>query len=180
MKKKDNIVLLGMPGAGKSTVGVLLAKSLGMKFLDTDLLIQEEEGRLLSKIIAEEGIERFIEIENRVNLGVNVTNTVIAPGGSVIYGKDAMMHFRENSIVVYLMLSYDAIRERLGDLNKRGVVLRPSQTLQLLYEERCPLYEKYSDIVVKCDNLDLGEALVQVKRQLQNLQELKKDFTNRA
>lgn len=163
MKKKDNIVLLGMPGAGKSTVGVLLAKSLGKNFLDTDLLIQEEEGRLLSQIISQEGLERFVAIENRINAKVDVSNTVIAPGGSVIYGKEAMEHFKEIAVIVYLKLTYQSVCERLGDLNKRGVVLKPGQDLQALYEERCPLYEKYADVVVECDHLELGETLERVK-----------------
>ena len=158
MQKKTNIVLLGMPGSGKSTVGVLLAKSLGMKFIDTDLLIQEQEGRLLSEIIREEGLEKFVAIENRVNSGVEAENSVIAPGGSAIYGEEAMENFKNIAEIVYLKLSYRSVAKRLGDLTKRGVVFRPGQTLKALYKERCPLYEKYADYIVECDGKKIGET----------------------
>ena len=166
MQKKTNIVLLGMPGSGKSTVGVLLAKRLGKRFVDTDLLIQEQEGRLLSEIIKEEGIDRFIEIENRVNASVMAENSVIAPGGSAIYGAEAMEHFKEIGEIVYLKLSYRSVARRLGDLTKRGVVFRPGQSLKELYKERCPLYEKYADYVVECDGKEIGEALQAVRLQM--------------
>ena len=167
MNKKNNIVLLGMPGAGKSTIGVLLAKKTGKRFLDTDLLIQEKEGRLLREIIREEGLNRFVEIENRINAEVEAESTVIAPGGSVIYGKEAMEHYREIAVIVYLKLSYQTVEKRLGDLTKRGVVFREGQTLKSLYEERCPLYEQYADIVIECDDLEIGEALELVNLKLQ-------------
>ena len=166
MQKKTNIVLLGMPGSGKSTVGVLLAKRRGKRFVDTDLLIQEQEGRLLSEIIKEEGIDRFIEIENRVNAAVVAENSVIAPGGSAIYGAEAMEHFKEIGEIVYLKLSYRSVARRLGDLTKRGVVFRPGQSLKELYKERCPLYEKYADYVVECDGKEIGEALEAVRLQI--------------
>ena len=159
MQKKSNIVLLGMPGSGKSTVGVLLAKSLGMRFIDTDLLIQEQEGRLLKDIIREEGLDEFIAIENRVNAEVTAENSVIAPGGSAIYGDVAMEHFKEMAEIVYLKLSYRSIAKRLGDLTKRGVVFRPGQNLKALYKERCPLYEKYADVVIDCDNKTAEECV---------------------
>ena len=166
MQNKTNIVLLGMPGSGKSTVGVLLAKRLGMRFLDTDLLIQEQEGRLLCEIIEEEGLDRFIEIENRVNAAVAAENSVIAPGGSAVYGKEAMEHFREIGEVVYLKLSYRSVARRLGDLKKRGVVYRPGQSLKALYKERCPLYEAYADYVVECDGKKIGETLEAVRAKI--------------
>lgn len=166
MQKKTNIVLLGMPGSGKSTVGVLLAKRLGKRFVDTDLLIQEQEGRLLSEIIQQEGLNKFIEIENQVNCSVVVENSVIAPGGSAIYGKEAMEHFKEIADIVYLKLSYRSVARRLGDLKKRGVVFRPGQTLKSIYKERCPLYEKYADYVVECDGKKIGETLEAVRQQI--------------
>ncbi len=166
MQNKTNIVLLGMPGSGKSTVGVLLAKSLGKRFVDTDLLIQEQEGRLLSEIIEEEGLDRFIEIENQVNAAVEAENSVIAPGGSAIYGKEAMEHFKEIGQVVYLKLSYRSVVHRLGDLTKRGVVFRPGQSLKSLYQERCPLYEAYADYIVECDGRKIGETLEAVKAKI--------------
>lgn len=164
--KKSNVVLIGMPGCGKSTVGVLLAKRIRKKFVDTDLFIQEQEERLLCEIIEEEGLERFIRIENEVNASVLTENSVIAPGGSVVYGEEAMQHLREIACVVYLKLSYESVAGRLGDLKQRGVALKPGQDLKSLYEERCPLYEKYADIIVECDGLELGETLEKVMENL--------------
>lgn len=164
--EKNNIVLIGMPGCGKSTVGVLLAKRIRKKFVDTDLFIQEQEERLLCEIIEEDGLERFKEIENEVNATVVTENSVIAPGGSVIYGEEAMWHLKEIACVVYLKLSFESVANRLGDLTKRGVALRPGQDLKSLYEERCPLYEKYADIVVDCDGLELGETLEKVMERV--------------
>ena len=168
MQKKTNVVLLGMPGSGKSTVGVLLAKKLGKRFVDTDLLIQEQEGRLLGEIIKEEGLDSFIEIENRVNAAVDAENSVIAPGGSVIYGKEAMEHFKTIGIIVYLKLSCRSVSKRLGDLKKRGVVFRPGQTIKEIYKERCPLYEKYADYVIECDGKKIGETLEAVWEKVKN------------
>lgn len=145
---KSNITLIGMPASGKSTVGVLLAKRLGYSFVDVDILIQEQEDRLLKEIIAEEGLEGFMEVENRVNATLDVKKSVIAPGGSVIYGKEAMEHLKEISTVVYLKLSYEELKERLGNLVDRGVVLKDGMTLLDLYNERVPYYEKYADITV--------------------------------
>ena len=144
----NNITLIGMPGVGKSTLGVVLAKILGFQFLDSDLLIQKQEKRRLSRIIEEEGIEGFKKIENRVNTSIKVQDTVIATGGSVVYCEEAMQHLRSVGKVVYLKLSYKSIEKRLGNLKGRGVVLKEGQTLLDLYEERIPLYEKYADIVV--------------------------------
>lgn len=166
MQKKTNIVLLGMPGSGKSTVGVLLAKRLGKRFIDTDLLIQEQEGRLLSEIMEEEGTDGFIAIENRINASVSAENAVIAPGGSVVYGREAMEHLKEIGEIVYLKLSYRSVARRLGDLTKRGVVFRPGQTLKALYKERCPLYEKYADYIVECDGKKIGQTLEAVRDQI--------------
>ena len=145
---KDNIVLIGMPGVGKSTIGVILAKILGYKFIDADLLIQEKHGKLLKDIIAERGIEGFIQVENDVNKSIDTHRAVIATGGSVVYGQEAMEHLSEIATVIYLKLELGALKRRLGNLTKRGVVLHKGQTLKDLYDERIPLYEKYSDIIV--------------------------------
>lgn len=155
----NNITLIGMPGVGKSTLGVVLAKVLGFQFLDSDLLIQKQEKRRLHRIIAEDGIERFKEIENMVNASIDVTDTVIATGGSVVYGQEAMDHLKSVGKVIYLKLSYKELRKRLGNLKGRGVVLKDGQTLLDLYEERIPLYEKYADIVVDQENKSLESAL---------------------
>ena len=146
--KKDNIVLIGMPGVGKSTIGVVLAKVLGYQFIDADLVIQEQTGRLLKDIIAEDGIEEFIKTENRINASICPKNAVIATGGSVVYGKEAMEHLSQIGTVIYLQLELPALSRRLGSLKKRGVVLKEGQTLKDLYEERIPLYEKYADIII--------------------------------
>ncbi|MGN0157903.1 MAG: shikimate kinase [Brotaphodocola sp.] len=137
-----------MPAAGKSTIGVLLAKRLGYSFVDTDIVIQEKTGKLLKEIIAESGTEGFLEVEERINGELNVHRAVIAPGGSVIYGQKAMEHFKEISTIVYLKLSYQDVKYRLGDLTDRGVALKDGMTLQDLYNERVPLYEKYADITI--------------------------------
>lgn len=160
--EKTNIVLIGMPGAGKSTVGVVLAKNMGLRFVDSDICIQEEEGKLLHEIISNQGLEGFLEVENRVNASLNMEKSVIATGGSVVYGKEAMEHLRKIGCVVYLKLPYDAIAERLGDLNKRGVALREEQTLLDLYEERVPLYEKYAELVVDCSGKKIREIVEEI------------------
>lgn len=144
----NNITLIGMPGAGKSTVGVLLAKRIGYKFLDSDLLIQEKEERLLKEIIAAEGLTGFLAIEERVNREIDVKRTVIAPGGSVVYGPSAMEHFKETGTVVYLKISYEELEKRLGNLVDRGVALKDGMSLADLYEERVPMYEKYADVII--------------------------------
>ena len=157
-----NIVLIGMPGAGKSTVGVVLAKVLGYDFLDSDLVIQQKDGRLLSQIIAEEGTDGFIRIENRINAGLDVKRSVIATGGSVVYGKEAMEHLKSIGTVGYLKLTYQTIENRLGDLKNRGVVLREGQTLADLYRERTSLYEKYADVTIEEDGLSIPETVSKI------------------
>lgn len=159
---QDNITLIGMPGAGKSTVGVVLAKVLGYRFLDSDLEIQEKTQRRLHELIREYGDEGFLEIENRVNAQIAVSHSVIATGGSAVYGKEAMEHLRDISTVVYLRLSYEALESRLGDLHKRGVVMAPGQTLRELMEIRCPLYEKYAHSIVDVGQLDLKGTVEQI------------------
>ncbi len=157
-----NIVLIGMPGVGKSTIGVILAKELGYQFLDADLEIQKQEGKLLKDIIAEKGTDGFIEVENRVNAGLQVENTVIATGGSVVYGEEAMKHLKEIATVIYLQVSLPILEKRLSDIHSRGVVLREGQTLADLFEERKPLYEKYADIVVLEEELGVEETLEKI------------------
>lgn len=163
-----NIVLIGMPGAGKSTVGVILAKVLGMNFIDSDLLIQEQEGMLLKDIIEKEGLQGYIDIENQVNKDIFVENTVIATGGSVVYCAEAMEHFRKTSKVVYIQLSYDTLRKRLGNIKQRGVVLKDGQTLLDLYKERIPLYEKYAHITVDAEELGVEETMERISMMVKN------------
>ena len=163
---KENIVLIGMPGVGKSTLGVVLAKQLGFEFVDADLLIQKREKRLLKEIIADEGVEGFMKIENDVNANIETSKTVIATGGSVIYGAEAMEHLKEIGTVVYLKLDYETLDSRLGSLKGRGVVLKDGQDLKALYEERVPLYEKYADVIVDEGGLDLEATLEAVLKGL--------------
>ena len=159
-----NIVLIGMPGAGKSTVGVVLAKNLGMSFMDSDLVIQEQEGKKLHEIIEECGSDGFIKVEERVNASLDPSNTIIATGGSVVYGAKAMEHLGEIGTICYLKLSYESIRDRLGDLAQRGVVLKDGQTLLDLYQERIPLYEKYAHIVIDCETKNIREVVNEIAR----------------
>lgn len=168
---KSNIVLIGMPGVGKSTIGVILAKIIGYHFLDSDLVIQEKENRLLHEIIAQDGTDGFLEIENRVNASLNVEKTIIATGGSVIYGKEAMEHLKKIGEVVYLQADYPTIKKRLGNLEKRGVALKPGQTLRDLYEERTKLYEQYADVTVDEKGLGTEETIGEVLRGLNLLNE---------
>lgn len=160
----DNIILIGMPGCGKSTVGVVLAKHLGYAFIDSDLLIQSREKRLLCEIIEQEGLERFNQIEEEVNASIRADRSVIATGGSVVYGPRAMEHLRQIGTVVYLKLPFREIEERLGDLAQRGVSVREGQSLRELYEERIPLYERYAHVVVDGTGLKLREIVLSMKR----------------
>ena len=167
--KKDNIVLIGMPASGKSTMGVVLAKILGYNFVDADIAIQEVEGKKLSDIIESEGVEKFIEIENRVNAGIEVEKTVIATGGSVVYGKEAMDHYKNLGKVIYLKVDMDVLTKRLHNVKQRGVVMREGQSLVSLYNERSALYEKYADITIEEKDLSLEEVLGLTLKALEGL-----------
>ena len=162
----NNITLIGMPGAGKSSIGVVLAKVLGYQFIDSDLIIQREEKRTLSEIIEQDGAEGFKAVENRVNASIQVENTVIATGGSVVYCGEAMQHLKSEGVVVYLKISLKLLAKRLGDLKGRGVLLKEGQTLESLYEERVSLYEKYADIIVDEEDKDLEGSLKLVLQAL--------------
>lgn len=166
---KNNIILIGMPGVGKSTIGVVLAKMLGYQFLDADLVIQEKEKKLLREIIEEVGAEGFIEVENRINSQIEAEHSIIATGGSVVYGTQAMAHLREIGTVLYLKLPYKELECRLSDIKGRGVVLKEGQTLRDLYEERVPLYEKYADVTV-------DEYRLNVEQTIEKIMELKERF----
>lgn len=161
-----NIILIGMPGAGKSTIGVVLAKRLGYRFVDSDLLIQESENRLLHEILEQDGIDGFNAIENRVNASIEMDRAVIATGGSAVYGTEAMAHLKSIGTVLYLQIPYEALKERLGDLHERGVSMKEGQTLKDLYEERKPLYEKYADIVVECEGRSIREIVHEITDEL--------------
>ena len=151
-----------MPGVGKSTIGVILAKELGYQFIDSDLVIQQQEKRLLREIIEQEGVDGFLEIENQVNAGIQAEGAVIATGGSAVYGAEAMEHFRQTGTVVYLRLTYEKLKKRLGNLRGRGVVLRKGQTLHDIYRERSVLYEKYADIIIEETGRDIEATLREI------------------
>ena len=157
-----NIILIGMPGAGKSTIGVVLAKRIGYRFVDSDLVIQEKKGMLLWQIIEEKGIDGFLKVENDINASLRMDKSVIATGGSAIYGSDAMAHFKQTGIVIYLRLPFTSIAERLDNLAERGVTMQKGETLEELYAERRPYYEKYADIVIECEGKSIREITAEI------------------
>ena len=165
----NNIILIGMPGAGKSTVGVVLAKKMGYCFVDSDLVIQERTKKLLHEIITEKGQEGFLEVENQINASLELEHTVLATGGSAIYGKEAMEHLKMIGTVVYLKLSHRTIARRLGDLHERGVALKEGQTLLDLYEERIPYYEKYADLTVNCEKKAIRRIVEEIAGRVERL-----------
>ena len=164
---KNNITLIGMPSAGKSTVGVLLAKRLGYSFLDVDIVIQEKTGKLLKEIIKEQGMDGFMGVENRINAEIDTSRAVIAPGGSVIYGKEAMENLKSLGLVVYLKISYEELCRRLGDVVDRGVVLKEGMTLKDLYEERCEYFERYADITMDEEGKSLGRVVDELREEME-------------
>lgn len=163
---QNNIVLIGMPGSGKSTSGVLLAKSLGFSFLDTDLLIQEQEGLLLQDIADCAGFDGFVRIEERSILGLNTSRTVISTGGSVIYSERSMAHLKKLGIVVYLKVSFEEIMRRVRNISTRGIALKEGQDLKSLYQERVPLYEKYADLTVTGDEKTIEETVTEIAARI--------------
>jgi len=159
MEHQRNIVLIGMPGAGKSTVGVVLAKTLGMRFVDTDLLIQERAGRMLQEILNEDGPDAFRRIEEEAILSLHPRRAVIATGGSVVYSGDAMAHLKAGGVIVYLEVPYAEMEARLKNITTRGIVLLPGQSLREMYDERIPLYERHADITIACLGKDLESVV---------------------
>lgn len=162
----NNIILIGMPGAGKSTVGAALAQKLGYGFIDSDNLIEKNCGKKLHEILYESGQDGFLEIENFINATINVKNKVIATGGSAVYGNEAMEHFARIGDIVYLKLSFKEIAARLGDLEQRGVALRAGQTLEDIYAKRVPLYEKYAQITVDCEKKGVQTIVLEIMKQI--------------
>lgn len=160
MTEKSNIVLIGMPGAGKSTLGVVLAKIINFDFLDADLVIQKKYGQTLQAIINERGPLGFIEAENHALKEIDVRNTIVSTGGSAVYSAEAMEHLRQQGTVVYLKISYEELTKRLGDLQERGVVMKGGMGMSLadLYEERLPLYQQWADITVDVEGMSITGA----------------------
>ena len=165
--KKNNVILIGMPGSGKTTLGLKLAKYIGYGFIDSDDVIVAREGKTLPELIAEKGRESFLDIEAKVNSELCANRCVIATGGSVVYRDSAMQALKKMGKVVYLQLSYPSVAKRLGDLQARGVALPDGFTLQDLYEERTPLYKKYADIVLSLDGKNLRASLESLAQALE-------------
>ncbi|WP_246496115.1 shikimate kinase [Methanocalculus chunghsingensis] len=155
----DNIILIGMPGAGKSTVGVILAKTLGMQFIDCDILIQQQSGRMLQEILDRDGPDAFRRMEEEAILSLHPRHSVIATGGSVIWSRAAMEHLRSLGVVVYLEISFEEMEKRLKNITTRGIVLLPNQTLRGMYLQRVPLYEEYADDTIPCSGEDVESVV---------------------
>lgn len=157
-----NIVFIGMPGVGKSTIGVILAKILGYSFIDSDLVIQETTGKLLKDIITAEGVEGFLAVENHINSTITGEKAIIATGGSAVYGAEAMAHFQKIAVIVYLKADYETLASRLKNIKNRGVVFKEGQTLMDIYQERIPLYEKYAHVIIDTKNDNTEEVVAKV------------------
>ena len=162
---KSNIILIGMPGAGKSTIGVLLAKAVKKPFIDTDLLIQQQENRYLQDIINNDGLDAFIKIEESIIFGIRAENHIIATGGSVVYSKASMEHLKSKGILVYLDLKFFLIERRIKNIKTRGIALKDRQTLKSLYRERLPLYKSYADIVIDCSHKHIETIVDEIKEK---------------
>lgn len=167
--KKNNIILIGMPGSGKSTIGVVLAKALGYSFIDSDIVIQEKTGKKLWELIKEKGKEGFNEIEGEINCSINPCNTVIATGGSAIYSSKAMKHFRNIGKVTFLDVDLETIKKRLGDLKARGISMKEGETIDDIYKERLPLYREYAHVEFKVKNETIGESVKELTKQILQL-----------
>ncbi len=159
---EENIILIGMPGAGKSTCGVLAAKILLKNFFDTDLLIQSMENKRLQQIINEKGTVEFKRAEEAAVLSLDIKGTVIATGGSVVYSPKAMAHLKSMGKVIYMHLSYDEMKKRIKNLSTRGIVLENGETLLDMYNERRPLYEKYADHIIDCDGNTIDDTVAEI------------------
>ena len=166
--KVMNIVLIGMPGSGKSTIGVVLAKHLGYTFVDSDIVIQERHKKLLCELIDEFGEEGFLKIENEVNKSLDVDRTVIATGGSAVYSEESMLCLKKNSIFVYLKVNNTELDNRVTDLKERGVVTNGKKTMQEIFDDRSRLYEKYADVTIDEDEF----SAISVPKIVDEIEEL--------
>lgn len=164
-----NIILIGMPSAGKSTVGVIVAKHRGMSFIDTDVLIQTTQGRLLQEILNSDGTDAFLKIEESAVETLNCSDTVIATGGSVVYSEKAMEHLKKTGIVIYLYVDMDTVYKRLNNLKTRGVVLSPGQSVDDIYRKRQPLYERHADIIIDCSEGSIDSTVEMIHEKLDSL-----------
>lgn len=158
-----NIVLIGMPAVGKSTIGVLLAKSLGFSFIDTDIIIQQQTGRLLQEIIDADGLDAFCEAEEKAICSVGIEGgAVIATGGSAVYSRKAMLHLKEHGDVYYLSLPTDEISKRLKNIKTRGIAMRPGDTLEDVFKRRCELYNEFADKIIECHGKQAEQTVEEI------------------
>ena len=164
----DNIILVGMPGAGKSTLGVLLAKAMGKLFVDTDIIIQQKTKRLLQDIIDNDGTDAFLKLEEEILMSVNEENTVIATGGSAVYSEKAMEHFAKSGKIIYLHVDFAEIEKRVTNITTRGIVLKNGKSLADAYEERKPLYDKYADVTIDCTGSTIENSVKMLIEKLDN------------
>lgn len=162
----DNIILIGMPGAGKSTLGVLLAKAMGKLFVDTDIIIQQKTKRLLQDIIDNDGTDAFLKLEEDILLTVDEENTVIATGGSAVYSEKAMEHFKKSGKIVYLHVDFAEIEKRVTNITTRGIVLKNGKSLADAFDERKPLYDKYADVVIDCTGSTIENSVKMLAEKL--------------
>ena len=165
-----NIVIIGMPGAGKSTMGVILAKTLGRNFTDTDIVAQENTGMLLQEIIDEDGTDAFLKTEEKTILSLHCHNTVIATGGSVVFSEKAMEHLKKDGVIMYLDISFEEMVRRLNNITTRGIVLVAGQSLRDMYNQRVPLYEMYADLTIDCSDGDFENCIGNVMNELHKFQ----------
>lgn len=163
---EPNVILIGMPGSGKTTIGRRVAESVGRSFIDTDDLIEADTGASLRAVLREEGREGFLRRERSAAESVRRTGAVVATGGSVVYGEKAMRALKGTGEIVYLRLGLEELLRRIGDPVERGVVTAPGQSLEALYEERCPLYERWADTTVECDGLSAAMIVFEVARRI--------------
>lgn len=157
-----NIILIGMPGCGKSTVGVILAKTLGIGFVDTDLIIQQRENRLLQNIIDTDGIDYFLNCEADAVKSLDCNNFVVATGGSVVYREDAILHLKKNGKIIFLDVALDEIKRRLNNINTRGIAAKKNKSIEDIYNERIALYNKYADVIIKTDGESVEKTVEKV------------------
>lgn len=158
----ENIILIGMPGCGKSTVGVILAKTLGIGFVDTDLIIQQRENRLLQNIIDTDGIDFFLNCEAEAVKSLVCDNSVVATGGSVVYREDAILHLKKNGKIVFLDVPLDEIKRRLNNINTRGIAAKKNKSIEDIYNERIALYNKYADVIIKTDGESVEKTVEKI------------------
>lgn len=157
-----NIILIGMPGCGKSTVGVILAKTLGIGFVDTDLIIQQRENRLLQNIIDTDGIDYFLNCEADAVKSLDCNNCVVATGGSVVYREDAILHLKKNGKIIFLDVPLDEIKRRLNNINTRGIAAKKNKSIEDIYNERIALYNKYADVIIKTDGESVEKTVEKI------------------